>query len=185
MEYQNEITVKVMMTLEELIIFLKQNHYQEKGKYNIVDIYYVKKGVDLNKSPLLIFQNCVLLRQINHKFYYVYKSKEYDKFENIIRQGKVQVEVGSLKQAQVFLETMDYYELIRIKDEVTIYAKGELELALEYVNHQYLLLEIEESKKYNSITKLIKALNQTKIKYDTSNYFVQKTRIEFEKQYRN
>ena len=43
----------------------------------------------------------------------------------------------------------------------------------------------EENEKYNTIEKMINALESTGINYDKSNYFVKKAKIIFEEKYRN
>lgn len=65
-----------------------------------------------------------------------------------------------------------------------VYEKDRLQICVENVNDKYLFVEIEENEKYNTIPKMIYALDSTKIKYDKSNYFVKKAKIIFEEKYR-
>ena len=111
--------------------------------------------------------------------------KEYDENENIINQGKSKVQVINREDAKTFLNTVGYKELIRVIDNIEVYEKDGLELCVEDVNDKYLFIEIEENEKYNTIEKMIKALDDTKIDYDKNNYFVKKAKIIFEEKYRN
>ena len=115
----------------------------------------------------------------------MYKYKEYDENENIIKQGKSKVQVISKDEANSFLKTIKYKELIRIVDHIDVYEKDGLEICIEEVNDKYLFVEIEANAKYNSIEKMIEALESTGIKYDKSNYFVKKAKIIFEEKYRD
>lgn len=109
----------------------------------------------------------------------MYKYKEYDDSENIIKQGKSKVQVISKEDAKSFLKIIDYKELIRIVDHIEVYEKNGLQICVEEVNDKYLFIEIEESEKYNTIEKMIDALENTGINYDKSNYFVKKAKIIF------
>ena len=186
MNFEKEITVSINTTKEDLINFLITNDYKKNDSYTVDDIFYVKNDIDLNINPLEILKNCILVRSIdNAKHYLMYKYKEYDENENIINQGKSKVQVINREDAKIFLNTVGYKELIRVVDNIEVYEKDGLELCIEDVNDKYLFIEIEENEKYNTIEKMIKALEDTKIDYDKSNYFVKKAKIIFEEKYRN
>ena len=145
----------------------------------------MKNDVDLDINPLDILKKCILIRSFdNKKHLLVYKYKEYDENENIINQGKSQVQVVNREDAKTFLKTIGYKELISIVDNIEVYEKNGLEICIEEVNEKYLFIEIEENDKYNTIEKMIEALNNTKIDYDKSNYFVKKAKIIFEEKYK-
>lgn len=185
MNFENEITVTINMSKKDLISFFDINNYKKVDNYIVDDIYYVPNDVDLDVNPLEVLKKCILIRSIDDKKHYLmYKYKEYDENENIIKQGKSKVQVTSKDDASSFLKTIDYKELIRIVDHVEVYEKDRLQICVENVNDKYLFVEIEENEEYNTIQKMIYALDSTKIKYDKSNYFVKKAKIIFEEKYR-
>lgn len=185
MNFENEITVTINMSKKDLISFFDINNYKKVDNYIVDDIYYVPNDVDLDVNPLEVLKKCILIRSIDDKKHYLmYKYKEYDENENIIKQGKSKVQVTSKDDASSFLKTIDYKELIRIVDHVEVYEKDRLQICVENVNDKYLFVEIEENEKYNTIPKMIYALDSIKIKYDKSNYFVKKAKIIFEEKYR-
>ena len=185
MKFENEITVSINTSKEDLINFLNNNNYKKIDSYIVDDIYYVLKDVDTSLNTLEVLKKCILVRSINNeKHYLLYKHKEYDENENIIKQGKSKVQVINREDAKVFLETAGYKELIKVVDYIDVYEKDGLEINVEEVNNKYLFIEIEENKKYNSIEKMKEALEQTNINYDKSNYFVKKAKIIFEDKYR-
>lgn len=183
MKFKNEITVNVNMTRKELIDFLKKQNYQKTNQCVVDDIYYVKNEVNLNDDILDIFKNYILIRVKDNQKYFVYKMKEYAKNGHIKKQGEVEVEILDVNKGKAFLENIGYQELLKMHDEIIVYSKEDLEIAICYVDNKYLFIEVEENDKYNSITKLIKGLENTNINYDKSNYFVKKAKIIFNKKY--
>ena len=185
MKFEKEITVSVNTSKKDFIKYLEDNNYNKIDSYIVDDMYYVINDIDLDMNPLDILKKSILIRSIDDKKHLlVYKYKEYDDNENIINQGKSQVQVNNKKDAKTFLKTIGYKELISIVDNIEVYEKNGLEICIEEVNEKYLFIEIEENDKYNTIEKMIEALNNTKIDYDKSNYFVKKAKIIFEEKYK-
>lgn len=185
MKFEKEITVSVNASKKELIKYLENNNYKRIDSYIVDDIYYVINDIDLDMNSLDILKKCILIRSIGDKKHLlVYKYKEYDENENIINQGKSQVQVVNREDAKTFLKTIGYKELINIVDNIEVYEKKGLEICVEEVNEKYLFIEIEENNKYDTIEKMIEALENTKIDYDKSNYFVKKAKIIFEEKYK-
>ena len=133
--FENEITVTINMSKKDLISFFDINNYKKVDNYIVDDIYYVPNDVDLDVNPLEVLKKCILIRSIDDKKHYLmYKYKEYDENENIIKQGKSKVQVTSKDDASSFLKTIDYKELIRIVDHVEVYEKDRLQICVENVN---------------------------------------------------
>ncbi|MGM9877401.1 MAG: hypothetical protein ACI33S_02010 [Bacilli bacterium] len=186
MSFEKEITVTINISKNDLISFFNVNNYIKIDSYIVDDIYYVPNNVDLNTNSLEVLKKSILVRSIDDKKHYLmYKYKEYDEDENIIKQGKSKVQVVNKDDASRFLNTIGYKELIRVVDYIDVYEKDELQICLEDVNNKYLFIEIEENEKYNTIEKMIAALESTGINYDKGNYFVKKAKIIFEEKYRN
>ena len=185
MKFEKEITVNVNLSRKELIDFLNKNNYILIDKYTLDDTYFVPNDIDLNLYSLDILKKCVLVRSIDdRKCYLVYKYKEYDDNENIINQGKSKLQVFNKDDAITFLKVLGYHEVIRIVDNIEVYEKDELQICVQYVNNKYLFIEMEENEKYNSIEKIIDALEKTKIDYDNSDYYVKKAKIIYEEKYK-
>lgn len=185
-EFEKEITVTINASKKDLINFLENNNYKKTDSYIVDDLYYVVNDIDLDINPLEVLKKCILVRSVDNKEHYLmYKYKEYDENENVINQGKSKVQVTNKEDAYTFLKTIGYKELIRIIDYIEVYEKDGLQICVQDVNDKYLFVEIEESENYNTIEKMIDALESTQINYDKSNYFVKKAKIIFEEKYRN
>ena len=63
MNYENEITVEVNTTLEDLISILENNGFKLKETYDLNDIYLINK-VDKKGDYLSMLNKCVLIRHI-------------------------------------------------------------------------------------------------------------------------
>ena len=88
---ENEITVLIECSYDELDKILKKYNFYIKDKYRLEDIYMINKNIDLqNENSLEILKNCVLVRYIpNILKMLVYKKKEYAKNGDIINQEKI------------------------------------------------------------------------------------------------
>lgn len=188
MDTANEITVKVNMDFLSLIELLLSNGFTLSKKFMLDDIYYVKDDTDLSKDVLDIIKDTVLLRthtdKDEEKIFLTAKRKKFNKSGDIISQLKVDLEILSPEDAIAFLQVLSYKKLICIHADVELYSKGDLGICIQWVNRNHLLVEIEEKGKLNSTEKIIKALDETGIEYDKSNYFVKKAQLIFEENYR-
>ena len=186
MNFEKEITVSINVSKEDLLTYFNANGYKKIDNYIMEDIYYVMSDVDFNLKTLEILKKSILLRSVgDEKHYLVYKYKEFDENENIVKQGKSKVQVNNKDDATSFLQTIGYKEIIRIVDRIEVYEKDGLQLCVQEVNDKYLFIEIEESDKFNTIEKMIEAIENTNIDYDKGDYFVKKAKIVFEEKYRS
>lgn len=192
MKYENEVTVEVDCELEKLIEILIKENFKLQEKYKVNDIYMVKNEVNIYKTtPLDILKNSILIRNIITKEedikQLVYKYKEYNDKEEIVKQGKAICKIESIDEAYTFLKTIGYKRLINIDDNLKIYSNKEDEFALEIVgNHTY--IEIEENcyyidKKYNGVKDMIESFNKYNIPIKNNDYFVKKAKIAIKEEY--
>ena len=114
MKYENEITVQVTCSYEELHNLLIKQGFKIIKKYTIIDEYLISKDYDLrNKNYLDILKECVIVRYIeNIVKELLYKYKEYSNNGDIIKQAKVSCKVNDIKEASSFMNTIGYKELI-------------------------------------------------------------------------
>ena len=188
MNYENEITVEVDISLEELITTLEGKGFKLKEIYDINDIYLINKR-DKNNDYLAMLNKCVLIRHIieenRETKMLTYKYKEYNENKEITKQGKIKVKIDDIDNTKSLFEKLDFEELIRIKDHVLVYATDKDELSIQNVNDKHIYIEIEDEchyidKKYNSIDEMKNVFNKYNIPIINNNYFVKKALIELE-----
>ena len=110
MKYENEITVEVNISLDDLIKILEENGFKLKEEYDLNDIYLINKNnKDNNNDYLSLLNNCVLIRHIIQKDkenkMLTYKHKEYNEKKEIIKQSKVTVKIDDIENSKLLFES--------------------------------------------------------------------------------
>jgi len=184
--YENEITVEVDTSLENLKEILKENDFTIKEEYDLIDIYMVKND-RLSDNHLETLKNCLLIRNIitdNKNIKTItYKYKEYNDLKEIIKQGKVDCYIESIEEGKKLLEVIGYNKLMEIKDHLIVYANNKTEFAVQLVNNKHIYIEMEEkcnhiNRSYTSVEEMINDLKQYNIPIKNDDYFVKKAEIE-------
>ena len=184
MKIENEITVLVTSTFEELHNKLINYGFTVKDKYIAKDAYVINKDIDITKlSTLEILKHCVIVRELTGiKKVLLYKHKEYDENGNIIFNAKIECPIEDTLKAIEFMKAINYEILIEINDKCTEYVNNEIELIVQDVNNEYLFFEAEDklrytNKKFNSIDEIIETINKYDLPFRKDNYFVKKAEI--------
>lgn len=193
MNYENEITVEVDTTLEDLIRILEERGFELKEEYDLNDIYLINRNdKDNNKDYLSMLNKCVLIRHViqkdKEKKLLTYKYKEYNEKKEIIKQSKVTVKVDDIENCKLLFEELNFEELIRINDHMLIYATDNDEFAVQNVNNKHIYIEIEDkcnyaNRFYNSIEEMKKVIIDNSIPIKNNNYFIKKAEIELQESF--
>ncbi len=161
MKMENEITVLVNCSYDELHKKLLDNNFEIKEKYKLNDIYMIDGSIDITSMEKLeVLKKCILVRDIgDNSKKLVYKYKKYDLNGDILEQGKVECGVDDIDKAVKFMEAINYKELFKIFDEIIVYANDKTELAVQLVNNKYIFIELEDKcnyidRKYTSIDEM-------------------------------
>lgn len=184
MKYENEITVQVTCSYEELHNLLIKQGFKIIKKYTIIDEYLISKDYDLrNKNYLDILKECVIVRYIeNIVKELLYKYKEYNNNGDIIKQAKVSCKVNDIKEASNFMKTIGYKELIHIQNNSVVYTNDKIEFAVQLVNDKYIFIELEDkseylNKTYSSIEEMKEEINLYNLPIVKDKYFAKKAAI--------
>lgn len=191
MNYENEITIEVDTTLEDLISILENNRFKLKETYDLNDIYLINK-VDKKGDYLSMLNKCVLIRHIieenKETKMLIYKYKEYNENKEITKQGKVKVKVDDIDNSRLLFEKLNFEELIKINDHMLVYATDKDELVIQNVNGKHIYIEIEDKchyadRFYSSIEEMKKVIIDNSIPIKDNNFFVKKAEIELQEVY--
>lgn len=189
MKEEKEITVEVQYTLEKLKEILNKNNFKLKEIYDVNDIYMIDKNYLKEKDPLKLLNHSILLRHViledKEKKLITNKQKVYNDKKEIIKQSKIDLKVYSIKEAKNFFETINYQELIKINDHLSVYANEEDELCIQMVNDKHIYIEIENNcsfinKVYDNIEEMKDVFKKYNIKIKDNDYFVKKAEIELD-----
>ena len=188
MNYENEITVEVDTSLEELITILENNGFKLKEESDLNDIYLINKN-DKTGDYLSMLNKCVLIRNAiydnKEKKTLLYKYKEYNEDKEITKQGKLEVKIDDIDSSKLLFEKLGFEELIRINDHMLVYASDKDELVVQYVNNKHVYIEIEDecyhiNRTYNSIEEMKSVIIDNSIPIKDNNYFAKKAEIELQ-----
>lgn len=181
MKYENEICVNVNCSYKKLHEdYVKQN-FNIRDEYKIIDYYLIEKKFDLlSNSDLEILKNCILIREIiDCKKVLLYKYKEYDENEDIIKQGKVECLIDNIEDAKNFMNAVGYKTLFQIVDKNIVYVNKEMELTVQLVNDNKIYIEVEDkfnflNKSYDKIEDIKTDLLNCNLDIDKKSFFVKK-----------
>ena len=191
MNYENEITVEVNTTLENLISILENKGFNLKETYDLNDIYLINK-VDKKDNYLSMLNKCVLIRHIieenKETKMLTYKYKEYNENKEITKQGKIKVKIDDIDNSKLLFEKLNFEELIKINDHMLVYATDKDELVIQNVNGKHIYIEIEDKcnyadRFYNSIDEMKAVIIDNEIPIKGNNFFVKKAEVELEETY--
>ena len=187
MKYENEITVQVTCSYEELHNLLIKQGFKIIEKYKVIDEYLISKDYDLkNKNSLDILKECVIVRYIENTLKeLLYKYKEYSNNGDIIKQAKVSCKVNDIKEASNFMKTIGYKELIHIQNNSVVYTNDKIEFAVQLVNDKYIFIELEERSEhvktvFSNVEDMKKVIDSLNIPMIKNNYFAKKAVIVLE-----
>lgn len=125
----NEITVSINCSLQEIYNLLENKEFSIVDKYNMEDIYYIQKDIDIKKQAIeQILKNYVLIRKVtqfipdNFVDSYnvnklIFKSREIASDGSIIRQDKKDCIIKYIYEGIEFIEALGYKELMTIKEK--------------------------------------------------------------------
>ena len=186
MNNENEITVEVDTSLDELIKILKSKGFKQREEFDYNDIYLINKN-DREDDYLSMLNKCIIIRNIIEKKkdtkFLVYKHKEYNDNKEIIKQEQVKVEIDNIDNSKLLFEQLGFEELIRINDHMYVFATDKDEFVVQNVNNKHIYIEIEDecryaNRFYNSIDEMKSVIIDNSIPFKNNDFFVKKAEIE-------
>ena len=185
---ENEITVKVECSKEELLKILKNNEFKKVKIFSLDDYFYIPKNLNIeNMTTRDIIAKAVILRyivsenKISQKI--TFKIKEFADNGDIINQKAINCEVLDINEAKKLFKALGYYQIMNIKENDEVYSKNGFELAIKYIEKGAILMEVEteENTEWDSIEKIKNMISRINIPIKKNEYFVKKAEIELNK----
>ena len=182
----NEITVRVICSEDELINKLKEEGFIEGRSFTLDDYFFVPNDLDIyNLTVREILAKAVIVRYIvkSDKIVKVItvKKKEFNEKGEILKQKAINCDVLDIDEAKNLLNAMGYFEIMNIKEKDVVYSKDNFELAIKYIKNGSILIEIETDSKYDTIEKLKNKVEELKLPIEKDTYFVKKAEEELSK----
>ena len=177
---ENEITVKIKGSLENLYKKLEEKSLKITNKFSIDDTYFVPETLNLEQMKTReILSKAILVRKFVGKRTtqkITFKIKKFAENGNILSQEVVNCDVLEIEEAKQLLKAIGYREIMNIKEDDEEYEKDGFQLTVKDIKNGDNLIEVETNNSYNTIEKLIQEINELEIPIYKDNYFVKKSR---------
>ena len=185
---ENEITIKVICSKNELLDFLTNQGFKPGEKFSLDDYYYIPISLDIeNMTVREILSNAIILRYITEEKgitqKITYKIKNFSSNGDIIDQRAINCEVKDIEDAKKLFEAIGYYEIMNIKEDDIVYCKDGFGLAIKFIKNSDILIEIETepNTEWDTIEKIKAIVSKMNLPIEKGNYFVKKAENELEK----
>ena len=185
---ENEITVKVLCSENELLDCLIKQGFKEGRTFSLDDYYYIPSELDIqNMTTREILSKAIILRYIvdGEKTIQkiMYKIKNIADNGDIISQKAINCDILNIENAKKLFESLDYYEIMNIKENDIIYYKNKFELAIKFIENSDILIEIEteSNTEWDTIEKIKTIISEMKLPIEKGEYFIKKAENELNK----
>lgn len=183
---ENEITIKVTCSNDELIKHLTNKGFIEGRKFTLDDYYLIPKDVDIEKlTTREILAKAVIIRYIVDDGKIIqkitFKNKNINEKGEILSQKATNCDILDFRAGINLFSELGYYEIMNIKESDVIYYKDNIELALKFIENSNTLIEIETNDNFDTIDKLKRLVNEIEIPIEKDTYFVKKAEDELNK----
>ncbi len=185
---ENEVTVKVICTKDELLKYLVNKGFKPGNEFSLNDYYYIPSSLNIdNLSTRDILSKAIILRYIidDGTIYQkiTYKIKNIAKNGDIISQRAINCEVKNIEDAKRIFEALGYYEIMNIKENDIIYSKDNFELALKFIENSDILIEIETepNTKWDTVENIKKIITKMDMPIEKDQYLIKKAENELNK----
>lgn len=176
---ENEITIRVLCSKEELIKHLEEKGLKKGRKFRLDDHYLIPKILKLEELTVReILSKVVIVRNIDNDGKIVnkitFKKKNINEKGEIVSQTAISCKVFDYTEGIRLFEELGYYEIMNIIEDDIIYYNDKIELAIKDIENGDLLIETETNKNITTIQELKKIIENLEIPFEKENYFVKK-----------
>ncbi|MBB1544935.1 MAG: hypothetical protein HG454_001900 [Clostridiales bacterium] len=176
---ENEITIRILCSKEELIKHLEEKGLKKGRKFRLNDHYLIPKKLKIEELTVReILSKAVIIRNIDNDGKSVnkitFKNRNINEKGEIVSQTATSCEVLDYTEGIRLFEELGYYEIMNIIEDDIIYYNDKIELAIKDVYNGDLFIETETNKNIQTIEELKKMIESLEIPFEKDNYFVKK-----------
>ena len=176
---ENEITIRILCSKEELIKHLEEKGLKKGRKFRLNDHYLIPKTLKLEELTIReILSKAVIVRNIDNDGKIVnkitFKNKIINEKGEIVSQTATSCEVFDYTEGIRLFEELGYYEIMNIIEDDIIYYNDNIEIAIKDVYNGDLLIETETNNNITTIEELKEIIESLEIPFEKDNYFVKK-----------
>ena len=176
---ENEITIRILCSKEELIKHLEEKGLKKGRKFRLNDHYLIPKTLKIEELTIReILSKAVIVRNIDNDGKIVnkitFKKKNINEKGEIVSQTAISCKVFDYTEGIRLFEELGYYEIMNIIEDDIIYYNDKIELAIKDIYNGDLLIETETNENIKKIEELKEIIEKLEIPFEKENYFVKK-----------
>ena len=176
---ENEITIRILCSKEELIKCLEEKELKKGRKFRLDDHYLIPKTLKIEELTIReILSKAVIVRNIDNDGKIVnkitFKKKNINEKGEIVSQTAISCKVFNYTEGIRLFEELGYYEIMNIIEDDIIYYNDKIELAIKDIYNGDLLIETETNENIKKIEELKEIIEKLEIPFEKENYFVKK-----------
>lgn len=176
---ENEITIRILCSKEELIKHLEEKGLKKGRRFRLDDHYLIPKILKLEElTAREILSKAVIIRNIENDGKIVnkitFKKKNINEKGEIVSQAATSCEVMDYTEGIRLFEELGYYEIMNIIEDDIIYYNDKIELAIKDIYNGDLLIETETNNNITTIEELKEIIESLEIPFEKDNYFLKK-----------
>lgn len=176
---ENEITIRILCSKEELIKHLEEKGLKKGRRFRLDDHYLIPKILKVEELTIReILSKAVIIRNIDNDGKSVnkitFKNKNINEKGEIVSQTAISCEVIDYTEGIRLFEELGYYEIMNIIEDDIIYYNDKIELAIKDIYNGDLLIETETNNNIKTIEELKEIIERLEIPFEKENYFVKK-----------
>lgn len=180
---ENEITVRVIGSKEDLINILLKEGFREVESFTLDGYYFIPNNLNIDSMPVReILAKAVIVRYIVDNGEVIqkitFKIKDIDDKGEIISQKSINCSVSDINEAKNLLNALGYSEIMNIKEKDVVYYKNNFELAIKFISNSNILIEIETNSEYSTVEMLKAKIKELNLPIEPNTYFVKKAEEE-------
>lgn len=150
-----EILVQVLDSKEQALKKLESLEFD--GKRDIYDIYYYDPlRSNLKPNSQLELNACLIVRQVNQKYFLIYKLDHFDEFQQWSYADEWNTEVKNSSTLIKILDHLGLKPLLTLKNTRYVYQSFNYQIVLEEVQNLGLFLAVKYQTDSNQAIRLIK-----------------------------
>ena len=189
----NEITMKVNCSINELCTILENKGFKIIDKFTMNDIFMIPNTLKSKINKLTsreILKYAILIRDIENQLKedktkkVTFKKKNFNENGDILSQESISCDILNIDEAVIFFKAINYYRIMNIIENDIVYGKDNFEIAIKDIENGDNLIEVEtisNNSNIDTIEKLKTQIINLQIPVDSSNFFVKKAEIELDK----
>ena len=191
MKKSNEITLKINGGIEKFKKTLMEKGYEEIEHFILYDTFMIPESLEIEElSTREIISKAIIIRKVEDitkseiRRDVSYKVKKFNDKGEILEQKSTRLKIFDCQEAEIFMNNIGFKKLMDIVEEDYGYKNEDFIITTKDIKNGDKMIETEtqiDNKKFDTIDKLKKKLEEEGLPLDFNDCFVKKAEVELNK----